>query len=447
MPKVVIIGAGSGFGGRLSLDILSREALQDSEICLCDLHEGRLEQVRAYVARTIAKYELPAKVRASTDRRALLANADVVITSISAGGGAYYGFPYSAEVRIPQQYGVEQTVADTVSVGAVFRFLRTGPVQHQMVRDMEELCPRALLLNHTNPMAMLSWLHCVDSEMAYAGLCHGIQGTTHELARWIGVPINEIRYTVAGINHLSWVLEFKRGDEDLYPKIRALLDDPELLKRESVRLDMLKHFGRFCTESNRHDAEYLPYFRRTPELLAHYGFEPKQVADEFQGQRDWMTDGAGEQGAEPVGELRRSSEYTSGIIEALTTGEPYNFYGNVMNQHALIDNLPGNCCVEVLCTVDRNGVHPTRFGSLPPHLAALCRSNVAVQEMAVKAVLERDKEAAFLACCLDPLTAAVCSLDQIRAMFEELWQVESEAGLLEWFNPRHRGRLPESCAQ
>ncbi|MBI5833540.1 MAG: alpha-glucosidase/alpha-galactosidase [Armatimonadetes bacterium] len=446
MAKIVIIGAGSGFGGRLSIDILSCEALRDAQICLCDLHEGRLEQVRAYVQRTIDRYNLPATVCASTDRRDLLPDADFVITSISVGGGAYYGFPYTAEVRIPQKYGIDQAVADTVSVGAVFRFLRTGPVQHQIVRDMEQLCPGAILLNHTNPMAMLSWLHCADSSIQYVGLCHGIQGTTQMLANWLGIPYKEISYSCAGINHLSWIMDFQHHGQDLYPRLFEFIDDPEKRKHEGCRLDIMKHFGRFCTESNHHDSEYLPYFRRTPELMAHYGFKAREVADEFRGKREWMADGAGEQGAEPVGELRRSGEYTSGIIEGVVTDTPYRFYGNVLNHGSLINNLPANCCVEVLTIADAGGIHAMHYGDLPPHLAALCRSNVAVQELAVKAVLERDKEAAFHACCLDPNAAAIVPLDGIREMFEELWTALDQGGLLNWFDRTYTGALPETCA-
>jgi alpha-galactosidase len=446
MAKIVIIGAGSGFGSRLSLDILSREPLQDSEICLCDIHEGRLKQVEGYIQRTIDKYGLPAKVRSGLDRRKLLPGADFVVTSISAGGAAYHGFPYTAEVRIPQKYGIEQTVADTVSAGAVFRFLRTGPVQHQMFEDMEELCPDALVLNHTNPMAMLSWLHCTQSKMKYAGLCHGIQGTTEMLARWCDVPYDEISYSVAGINHLSWIMEFKRGSEDLYPLIWAKMEDPDVYSKENVRFEILKHFGRFCTESNHHDAEYLPYFRRNREVMEHFGMGPREVRDTAGRQREWMKDTGVEGDEKPVGELRLSREYSSGILEGVVTNKPYRFYGNVMNHDSLITNLPGNCCVEVMCIADTRGIHACHYGDLPPHLAALCRSNVAVQELAVKAVVERDREAAFLACCVDPLTAASAPLHDIRAMFDELWQAEEQAGLLQWFDKRHTGRIAETCA-
>jgi len=444
MPKIVILGAGSGFGGRLSVDIMSRPALQDSTICLCDIHAERLDKVQAYVRRTIAKHNLPTQLEVSLDRREVLPGADFVITSVSVGGGAYYGFPFSAEVGIPRKYGVDQSVADTVSPGAVFRFLRTGPVQQQFLRDMEELCPDALVLNHTNPMCMLTWLHSVDTSIRNVGICHGVQETTRRLAGWAGVPYAALSFLCAGINHLAWILELKRGNEDLYPRIRALLDDPEKTKGEEVRFEILKHFGYFSTESNRHDSEYLPYFRRTPELREYFKLPSREVPEEAPTAREWLRDAApGSPEGGPVGELRLSHEYTSGIMEAVVTGVPYTFNGNVMNT-GLIANLPEGCCVEVPCMVDRRGVSPCHVGALPAHLAALDRSNIAVQELAVQAVLNRDREAAFHACCLDPLTAGVLPLHKIREMFEELW--EAEKHLLTWFDPAHTGRVPETCA-
>ena len=202
MTKIVIIGAGSGFGGRLSTDILANERLRDGEIWLCDLHPGRLEKVHGYVQRTVEKYDLPTKIHATTDRCEALAGADFVITSISVGGGAYYGHPYSAEVRIPQEYGVEQTVADTVSVGAVFRFLRTAPVHLQILRDVERLAPNALVLNHTNPMAMLTWIHHAATSVRNVGLCHGVQGTHHELAKLLAS--SRARSTISAPASTTW---------------------------------------------------------------------------------------------------------------------------------------------------------------------------------------------------------------------------------------------------
>ena len=442
MTKIVIIGAGSGFGGRLSVDIMSRAPLQDATICLCDLHPGRLKQVTRYVERTVERYDLPTRVVASTDRRELLPGADFVITSVSVGGGAYWGHPYKAEVEIPRRYGIEQTVADTVSVGAVFRFLRTGPVQHQFFKDMEALCPDAFALNHTNPMAMLTWLHSVDSSIRNVGLCHSVQGTTRKLARTIDVPYEEVSYWVAGINHQSWVLELVRGKEDLYPLVREAAEDPANTEGDLVRFEMMKQFGYFPTESTRHNSEYLPYFSRTPELMARFGLSKREVPDHATRIREWMKD-TGIKDDGPVGELRRSHEFTTGIMEAMLTNEPFRFNGNVMNR-GLISNLPDGCCVEVPCMTDARGVHPCYVGDLPPQLASINRSNIAVHELAVRAVIERDREAAFHACALDPLTASMVPLHEIREMFEEIWEAEKD--LLLWFDPSHKGPLPETCA-
>jgi alpha-galactosidase len=308
---------------------------------------------------------------------------------------------------------------------------------------MEALCPDALALNHTNPMAMLTWLHSVDSSVRNVGLCHSVQGTTRKLARIIGVPYEEVSYLVAGINHQSWVLELKRGKEDLYPLLRAAAEDPANTEGDLVRFEMMKQFGRFPTESTRHNSEYLPYFNRTPELMARFGIEARPVSDEPRRVREWMRDTGVEGDDGPVGELRRSHEYTTAIMEAVLTDVPFRFNGNVMNQ-GMITNLPAECCVEVPCMTDAQGVHPCYVGDLPPQLAAINRSNVAVQELAVRAVIDRDREAAFHACALDPLTAAVVPLHQIREMFEELW--EAERDLLAWFDPDHKGPLPETCA-
>ena len=444
MAKIVIIGAGSGFGGRLSIDILSREALRDSEICLCDIHPGRLEAVRAYVDRTIQHHKLPATVRASGDRRELLPGADFVVTSVSVGGGAYYGYPFNVEVEIPRKYGIDQGVADTVSVGAVFRFLRTAPVQQAFFRDMEELCPNATVLNHTNPMAMLSWIHLVDTKMRYAGLCHGVQGTSREMAKFLGIPWEELKFSVAGINHLAWFTELYHNGEDVYPKLFEAMEDEEIWAKDPVRFEIMRHFGYFPTESSRHDSEYLPYFRRTPELMKRYLQEPREVPMEQPNKRVWAADTGVEESDAPIGELKLSHEYSSGIMNAIVTDVPYTFQGNVMNENSLINNLPGNCCVEVKCVVDSRGIHPTHFGDLPPHLAALCRSNVGVQEMAVRAYLDRDREAAFHACCLDPNAAAVVGLDDIRKMFEELWEAEKD--LLLYYDKNYDGPIPEICA-
>jgi alpha-galactosidase len=433
MPKIVIIGAGSGFGSRLSIDILANPALKDSTIALCDVHAGRLEQVRDYVQRAVDGHGLPGTVTASTRREELLPGADCVVTAVSIGGAAYWGEPYKSEVEIPLKYGVHQTVADTVGVGGIFRFLRTADEHLNFAKDMERFCPEALMLNYTNPMCMLTWLHSVGSSVQNVGLCHSVQGTTKKLAKAVGVDYDEMSYLVAGINHQAWVLKLKHGGQDLYPKLRQAIETHEDFAEDKVRAEMMRQFGCFVTESTRHNAEYLPYFNRDAESRRYYGVpERGPVSMENTRKRSWMKDSGVEDGGDAeLPPLTASHEYASLIIEAKLTGKPFAFNGNVMN-HGSITNLPQRCCVEVPCLVDRQGVQPTFVGALPPQLAALNMSNIAVQELAVKAVLERDREAAFHACALDPLTAAVVPLPKIRQMFEELWAAEGE--LLGYFD-------------
>ena len=390
--KIVIIGAGSGFGGRLSLDILSRENLQDVTIALCDLHEGRLSRVLSYVQQTIDHYQLPAKVIADTDRTRLLPGADFVITSIATGGGAYYGHPYNDEIEIPRAFGIDQSVGDTTSIGAIFRFLRTGPVQLQILRDMEKYCPDALLLNHTNPMAMLCWLHGHMTSIKSVGLCHGIIGTNHIVCDYLGLDPDLARYKVAGINHLAWFLEWRHGDQDVYKLLRDKLADgdhektKQFLIDESVRVEIFQKFGYFPTESNRHDSEYLPYWRKNRMTREQYHLTERVLTEAFSGKRDWMPDG---EGHVTYGEIVRSHEYTSGIIEGVLTDVPYRFNGNVLNT-GLISNLPDGCCVEVPCFADSHGINPTSVGALPSVLAHLDHSNIVVQEQAVAAAMDRD---------------------------------------------------------
>jgi alpha-galactosidase len=428
MKKIAIIGAGSQFGGKLSRDILALPELRDAHIALMDIDADRVQRVGRYVGRIIEGHKLPAQVSTTTQREEALSNADCVVTSIAVGGPAYAGFPANAEVEIPRKYGVEQSVSDTIGVGGIFRFLRTAPVQLSICRDMERLCPEALLLNYTNPMAMLSWMHTDGSRIANVGLCHSVQNTIRELSKYLDVPENEIDYLCAGINHQAWYLRLRRNGQDLYSLLHEKLNDPETVAKDSVRFEMFRQFGLFVTESTVHCSEYHPYFRRTKELREQFGLKERVVPDEPQSKREWLADPDNA----PLPDLKISNEYAAEIIRAVVTDRPYRFYGNVANT-GLIPNLPGGCCVEVPCLVDRQGVQPTHVGALPPQLAHLNLSNIAVQELAVRAVLDKDREAAFHACALDPLTRAVCSLQQIRAMFDELWQVEAQAGLLSSF--------------
>jgi len=420
--KVVIIGAGSKFGSRLSIDILSRQPIQDAQICLCDIAEQRLALVHKFVSKAIEYHKLPATVVAGPDRRELLPDADVVVTSISVGGPAYYDEPYESELAIPHKYGIYQTVGDTVGPGGIFRGLRTGPVLMDICRDVNELAPNAVILNYTNPMAILTWVMSETADVPVVGLCHDVQGTTKRLANFAEVPYEQVAYLAAGINHMTWILQFTHEGRDLYPKLFEVMKNPEIYEQEPVRFELMKYFGYFPTESSRHMSEYIPYFQGAKELLEKYGALTKGI----KGKRiEWFEDmGIKAEHADSI-ELIRSHEFASGIMEALMTGEPYLFYGNVPNT-GLVTNLPGGCCVEVPTVADRQGIHPCYVGDIPPQCASLCRTNINVQELTAKAVLQRDKRLALQALLVDPITARACTLDQAEKMFEEMWQAEGD---------------------
>jgi len=430
MAKTVMIGAGSGFGKRLTIDLMSYPELRDGTLALVDIDEAALEGVTAFARRVVELHQAPAKVESSTERRQVLEGADYVMVAISVGGAAYSGEPFYSEVMIPRKYGVDQSVADTIGVGGVFRTLRTAPVMLDLCRDMEELCPDALLINYTNPMAMVTWAMYAGSRIRTVGLCHSVQGTAGQLAGYIGAPRDEVTYWVAGLNHMSWFLELKWKGEDAYPLLRQALEDPETYAKDRVRFEIMRHFDYFVTESSTHLSEYVPYFRKRPELREQFGLRSREPAQERRaGRWDWQ-DPKTRQQLEQI-DLTPSGEYAAHIIHALETNRGFRFNGNVRNE-GIISNLPQGCCVEVPCLADGSGINPCHVGALPPQLAALNRANIAVQELTVRAVLERDLHWAYQACLLDPLTAAVCSLAEIRSMFDEL--VAAEGDLLRYYS-------------
>jgi alpha-galactosidase len=436
MPKIAFIGAGSlVFTRNLCNDILLTPALHDATISLMDINGERLARVKLLVETLVERRGLKACVEATTDRRDALRDANYVITTFQQGGLD----AYALDIDIPQRYRVEQCVGDTLGPGGVFRALRTIPVLLDICDDLDDVAPDALLLNYVNPMAMNCWAVDVSSGRPHVGLCHSVQGTGDMLAGWAGVPYQEVRFRCAGINHQAFFLSFRHGDTDLYPAIRAAAQRPEIRDSEPVRIDLMEHFGYFVTESSGHASEYAPYFRksalmvnnelaprftspddawfdfgRTGGYLRHCQQREQHAAAEF------ATLLAGDK-ALPT---QRSHEYGSAIIEAIETHTPIVINGNVPND-GLIDNLPAGCCVEVPCLVDGNGVQPVAVGALPPQLAALNRTNINVQELAVHAALSGDVEAVHHALLLDPLTAAVCTLPQIRALTNEMLEAQA----------------------
>lgn len=451
--KITLIGAGSTvFTRNLLGDILSYPELAQCEVALHDIDPHRLALSEKVAHRLADGLGAKPVITASTDRRRALAGANFVINTIQVGG---YKPATVTDFEIPKKFGLQQTIGDTLGIGGIMRGLRTIPVQLAMLRDMDELCaPGAIHLNYVNPMAMITWaLNRASTRVPTVGLCHSVQGTAQELAHDLGIPVEEIDFQCAGINHMAFYTRFEHKGEDLYPRLREIHRNGTMPAWNRVRYEMLHQLGHFPTESSEHFSEYVPWFIKQgrEELLDKFNIP----LDEYPGrcqvfehawpyiERELDAPGSQDPAAlraqveaanihvmrrevlgaarmlEGLREIKRSVEYGGTIIHAMVSGEPSVIYGNVLNNH-LIDNLPQGCAVEVPCLVDHNGVQPTRVGKLPVQLAALMRTNVNVQEMVVEAIFAQRRDHVYHAAMLDPHTAAQLDLDQIRAMVDEL---------------------------
>lgn len=429
MPKVTLIGAGSVvFAAEIVKDVLASPGLPSGTFALVDVDEERLEVAVAMTEWLIKQTGRDWRVESSTDRTALLPGTDYVVNSIEVAGLANVRHDY----EIPLKYGVDQCIGDTIGPGGLFKALRTLPAWLDILRDVERLAPQALVMNYTNPMSLTVLAALRTTPVAVVGLCHSVQDTTKRLAEYLGVPLAELDWRAGGINHLSWFVRLERDGEDLYPLLRQRLETvPGLYERDPVRFEMMLQLGAFVTESSGHASEYSAYFRKRPDLIARYmrpGYlgESGYYANFWPGRRQRSL---GRLRAIMAGEeefsLARGHEYASQIMESVETNSPSVIYGNVRN-NGLIDNLPSDGVVEVACLVDRQGVQPTHFGRLPTQLANLGRQHMAFHDLAVTAILEQDREAAVHALMTDPLTAAVCSLQEIRSLFDEMASVQAE---------------------
>ena len=416
------------FAKNLVGDILSFEELADSEIALMDIDEHRLARTTEVAEAMVENSGVDATIISTTDRREALEGADYVLNMINVGGTE----PFENEIRIPEEYGVEQAIGDTLGPGGIFRGLRTIPTMLDIARDMEELCPDALLMNYTNPMAILCWAMYEATDVETVGLCHSVPHTAEAIAEYAGVPQDELDYWVAGINHVAWFLECEWDGLDVYPMLEEAMEDPETYEKDTVRFEMLKHFGAFVTESSHHMSEYVPYFRtdeETIEEMTGTNFaERMPTATYLEGwkERSEERDSASLDFDPDEVTVERSEEYASRLIHSIETDTPRRLNLNVSNEDSHIENLPDDACVEVPCLVDGTGVRPCSVGELPPQLASLCRTNVAVQERAVTGALEGDRDAVHQAVKLDPLTAAELTLDEIHEMTEELIEANEE---------------------
>ncbi|MBN1809214.1 MAG: alpha-galactosidase [Planctomycetes bacterium] len=425
MARIAFIGAGSlGFTRGLVRDLLTFPLLKDSTLVLMDIHKERLDFARRNVEKIVQLGNYPAKVVATTDRKAALKGADAVLVTILAGDVDTWQW----DIRIPNKYGVSTCIGDTRGPSGVFRALRTIPVMVSICRDMEKLCPGALLLNYTNPMAMLCRAMQRETSIVSSGLCHSVQGTARMLASWLKVPYDQLVYTSAGINHLSWYVRLEHKGKDLYPRLRKVVSsDSKVYNHEQVRNEMFLHLGYYVTESSGHNSEYNWWFRKRPDLIRKYctsgsGWNPGREAyilDEYQSRKKTWRRIMRDTLKQPIN-LERGNEYASSIINAWMGGEMFEFNGNVPNT-GLIDNLPRNACVEIPVVASRHRLKPTYVGPLPPQCAALDNISIAVEEMAVEAALTGDPELVFRSICYDPLTAAVLSLAEIRRMVRDMF--------------------------
>ena len=428
MTKITFIGAGSlEFTRGLVRDILTFPLLSDATICLMDINAERLDWSRQMVSRIIQMGNYPAKVEVTTDRAEALRGADVVLVTILSGGTEVWRH----DIEIPKKYGVDTNIGDTRGPSGIFRALRTIPVMVAIVKDMERYCPDAVMLNYTNPMAMLCRAMQRQTHIPVTGLCHSVQGTAMMLADWIGAKYDEIDYLCAGINHQAWYLEYKWHGKDAYPLIRkAVTGRPEVYNEEIVRNEMFLHLDYFVTESSGHNSEYNWWFRKRPDLIEKYcthgtGWNPgvyAYILHEYQEtEKTWRKDVQEWLANKQPISLEREHEFAAFIINALKGGEAFSFNGNVPNTQ-LITNLPEGACVEVPVFVNKAGFHPVHVGKLPPQCVTLNHVSVMVEEMAVEAALTGDPRLVYHAIAYDPLTAAVLSLAEIETMVNEMFQ-------------------------
>lgn len=417
MTKIAMIGAGSVvFVKNLLTDILGLPTLRDSVIALHDIDPERLETAGMMARWTARQFDGPATVEEHSDRRACVDGADFVINMVQIGMHEAMLLDFD----IPRRYGLKQTIADTVGIGGIFRGLRTIPFMLDLVQDMRDVCPDALLLNYTNPMSILTWAtYRAFPAQKVVGLCHNVQFTARDLAEYMGVDVSRLSYDCAGINHMTWFLRLMIDGKDAYPRLFEAASDPAVFAKDKVRFELMRQLGRFVSESSEHTAEYTPYFLRRDDQIAAFDVPVDDYIRRSQRNLDRYADTRRKLLAGEGFPLERSVEYGANIIHATTTGEMQLIYGNVENT-GLIENLPRGCCVEVPIVVDHNGLRPLHVGPLPPELAAHCAPHVFVQDLTVQAALEGRRELVYRAAMLDRHAASVLTLRDITAMVDDL---------------------------
>ena len=433
MPKITFMGAGSTvFAKNVLGDSMLTPSLEDSVIALYDIDPQRLEE--SYLMLTAINNNLGNKARIEKycgveNRKAALRGAKYVVNAIQVG---LYDPCTITDFEVPKKYGLRQTIADTLGIGGIFRALRTIPVMMDFAHDMEEVCPDAWFLNYTNPMAMLTGAMQRYTGIKTVGLCHSVQVCAESLLKSVGMENDpDVQTKIAGINHMAWLLEITRDGKDLYPEIKARAAALTEKHDNMVRLEIMKRFGYYVTESSEHNAEYMPFFIKDkyPELIDRFNIPldeyPRRCIRQIE---DWKTRSE-TLTRDPNLSHERTHEYASYIIEAMVTNKPYKIGGNVLNT-GLITNLPRNAVVEVPCLVDASGVSPTYIGDLPEICAALNRTNINVQLLTIEAARTLKKECIYQAAMMDPHCQSELSIDDIVKLCDALIEA-------------HKGWLPE----
>jgi len=432
LKKITFLGAGSTvFAKNVLGDCMTVDALQDFEFALFDIDKERLKDSEMMLNNLKQNMNSTITIKAYQNRKAALSRAKYVINAIQVGG---YDPATITDFEVPKNYGLRQTIADTLGIGGIFRNLRTIPVMQDFANDIKEVCPEAWFLNYTNPMAVLTNIMLKEG-IKTVGLCHSVQVCASELLESLELPKDNIQWKIAGINHMAWLLEIKRNEKDLYPEIKKRAKEKQKTTHDDmIRFELLDKFGYYVTESSEHNAEYHPYFIKSqyPELIANYNIPldeyPRRCVKQIDDWKQMRDDIVNDQNLSH----ERSHEYGSYIIEAMETNKPFKIGGNVLNTGGLINNLPENAVVEVPCLVDANGVSPTYVGDLPEQLAALNRTNINTQLLTIEAALTKSKSKIYQAAMLDPHTAAELSINDIISLCDDL--IEAHGNWLPEYN-------------
>lgn len=431
MKKFAFIGAGSlQFTSSCVRDLLTFPAFKESEFALMDTNSDNLKNIEKVVRKIIENMNCPGcRITATTDRVEALKDADGVLCTVFNGDIDIWQY----DITIPKKYGIDINVGDTRSVSGIFRALRNIPLMLDICKDIEKYCPKAVFLNYTNPMSMLCCAMQKYSNVEVTGLCHSVQGTIKMFSEWLNIPYEEIVYKCMGVNHQAFYTVLEHKGESLYPKIKKLLENPEYLNKEQVRNEMFLKLGYYVTESSGHNSEYNQWFRKRPDLIEKYctsgtNWNPGEYAFSLNLRRDRKENPQKQydEWLEKEFDSKKSIEYAADIFNArIGDGKPFIFNGNVINNGS-IPNLPFDACVEVAVVADRMGFKTTIAGPLPEHLAILVNTTARIESLVVEAAMEKSREKVYRAVYMDPLSSAVCSMEEIKNMCDELFETNKD---------------------